>query len=125
MDLDHHTGTVRIDWHGYAPDQVAIWSDQVIAAAYEHGFNRVEFVHGATDVAARGTPGWRGDQVEGRGRVKGLLRSRLYGKHWRRWARDVREGEHRIFEGRMVVALRENPEPDPAARWPVIPPPAY
>jgi hypothetical protein len=117
--------TVRVDWHQYAPDQVEAWSDLVIEAAFVHGFRRVEFVHGATDVVARGTPGYEGEPVEGRGRIKEILRRRLYRGAWRRWVADRREGLHDISEARMVIALRENPSPDPDARWPVVPPPAY
>jgi hypothetical protein len=124
IELDHERDTVRVDWHRYAPDQVETWADQVVEAAYRHGFRHVEFVHGAVDVAARGTPGYAGE-VRGRGQIKELLRRRLYRGHWRRWAKSVREGEHALHEGRMVIALRENPDPDPRARWPVVPPPAH
>jgi hypothetical protein len=121
---------VRVDWHGYAPDQAATWADRVIEAAFRHGFQRVEFVHGAVDVGARGTPGHEapGATVSGppgRGQIKQLLRSRLYGGQWRRWVQDRREGNHRVLEGRMSIALLENQRPDRAARWPVLPPPAY
>jgi hypothetical protein len=116
---------VRVDWHQYTPDQVATWSDRVIEAAFAHGFRYVEFVHGAADVVARGTPGYGGDRVEGRGRIKDILRDRLYRGAWRRWVADRRDGLHDISEARMVIALRENPNPTSDARWPVIPPPAY
>ena len=125
MDVEPQTGTVRVDWHSYAPDQVETWADRVVEAAWRHGFSRVEFVHGSFDVAARGTPGYDGGRVSGRGRIKDILRRRLYRGQWRRWAPQVREGEHEIGEGRMVIALRHNPKPDPGARWPVIPPPAH
>ena len=122
---------MRIDWHGYAPDQVATWADRVIEAAFRHGFRCVEFVHGAVDVGARGTPGYQappggaGATVPGRGQIKQLLRSRLYGGQWRRWVQDRGEGNHVVLEGSMSIARLENPAPDPAARWPVVPPPAY
>jgi hypothetical protein len=119
------TSTVRVDWHGYALDQVETWADRVVQAAYEHGYHRVEFVHGAADVATRGTIGHDKPSVSGRGRIKDALRRRLYGNRWRRWAQGVREGNHEIAEGRMVIALLENPKPNPRARWPVVPPPAY
>jgi hypothetical protein len=125
MELDHETGTVRIDWHGYAPDQASTWADRVIESAYAHGFHYVEFVHGAADVVARGTPGYEDTDVGGRGQIKVLLRRRLYRGHWRRWAMDVREGRHEISETRMLIALRDNPRPDGKARWPVLPPPVY
>jgi hypothetical protein len=123
--VDHDSATVRVDWHGYAVDQVETWADRVVEAAYEHGFRRVEFVHGSHDVAARGTIGHAEPDVQGRGRIKDVLRRRLYGNRWRRWAESVRDGNHEIAEGRMVIAIIENPRPDPRARWPVIPPPAY
>lgn len=125
IELDHDTSTVRFDWHRYAPDQVVTWADRVIEAAFDHGFRYVEFVHGAADVAARGTPGYQGSSVEGRGRIKEILRRRLYRGHWRRWAHDVRDGVHDLSEGRMVIALRENQNPHGGGRWPVIPPPAW
>jgi hypothetical protein len=125
MEIDHDTLTVRVDWHQYAPDQVETWSDLVIEAAFAHGFRYVEFVHGASDVMARGTPGYQGDFVEGRGRIKEILRRRLYRGRWRHWVADRREGLHDVTEGRMLVALRENPTPTSDARWPVIPPTAY
>ena len=125
MEIDHDLGTVKVDWHRYAPDQVALWADKVLQAAYDHGCTTVEFVHGAPDVAARGTPGWAGGGAQGRGQVKELLRRRLYGGRWRRWAKEVRSGEHRILEGTMVIAMRENPKPNRRARWPLVPPPAY
>jgi hypothetical protein len=125
MDFDHDTGTVRVDWHGYAPDQTAAWADRVVEAAYAHGFNYVEFVHGAADVVTRGTPGYEGAGVAGRGQIKEILRRRLYRGDWRRWVADLREGRHEISETSMVVALRANPNPDKKARWPVLPPPAY
>jgi hypothetical protein len=125
MELDHDSGTVRMDWHGYAPDQAATWVDRVVEAAYTHGFHYVEFVHGGADVITRGTPGYEGMNVEGRGQIKELLRKRLYGGQWRRWVVEMREGRHEISETKMVVALRDNPRPDGKARWPVLPPPAY
>ncbi len=114
---------MRVDWHGYALDQVDTWADRVVQAAWEHGLLYVEFVHGAADVAARGTIGHDSPAIQGRGRVKDVLRKRLYRGQWRRWAEPVRAGHHRIEEGRMVIALLENPRPNPKARWPVVPPP--
>ena len=114
-----------MDWHGYAIDQVETWADRIVEAAWNHGFRCVEFVHGAADVAARGTIGHDSPSVAGRGRVKAVLRRRLYGGQWRRWAENVREGKHEIDEGRMRIALLQNPRPNPRARWPVVPPPAY
>jgi hypothetical protein len=125
MEIDYEHGALRMDWHGYTPDQVETWSDRLLEAAYLHGFVQVEFVHGAADVAARGTPGFGGEHVRGRGRIKDMLRQRLYGNRWRRWALERREGRHRIEESRMVIALRENPRPKRDARWPVLPPPAH
>ena len=125
MDIDNDSMTVRMDWHQYAPDQVETWSDLLIEAAFAHGYRYVEFVHGAADVAARGTIGHDSPAIQGRGRVKDVLRKRLYRGQWRRWAEPVRAGHHRIEEGRMVIALLENPRPNSSARWPVVPPPAY
>lgn len=125
MELDHDTGTVRVDWHGYAPDQAATWADRIVESAYAHGFRYVEFVHGAADVVARGTPGYEGSGVQGRGQIKALLRRRLYRGQWRRWALEVREGKHDISETTMLIALKDNPTPDAKVRWPVLPPPAY
>ena len=125
IELDRDTQTIRVDWHGYAVDQVETWADRIVQAAWEHGLRYVEFVHGAADVAARGTIGHDNPAVVGRGRVKDVLRKRLYRSHWRRWAEAVRDGHHRIEEGRMIVALLENPHPAPTARWPVLPPPAH
>jgi len=117
--------TVRMDWHQYAPDQVETWSDLLIEAAFAHGYRYVEFVHGAADVAARGTPGYAGGRVEGRGAIKEILRGRYHRGAWRRWVTDRREGLNRLSEGSMTLALRDNPNPDSDARWPVVPPPAY
>jgi hypothetical protein len=125
MEIDPSSETVRVDWHGYALDQVETWSDRVVQAAWEHGLRYVEFVHGAADVAAMGTIGHDSPSVAGRGRVKDVLRRRLYRGRWRRWAESVRLGNHQIDEGRMLIALLENPKPKPGARWPVVPPPAY
>jgi hypothetical protein len=125
IEIDPDTQTVRVDWHGYAIDQVETWADRIVQAAWEHGFRRVEFVHGAADVAARGTIGHDSPSVAGRGRVKDVLRRRLYRGQWRRWAESVRDGNHEIAEGRMVITLLENPRSNPKTRWPVIPPPAY
>ena len=125
IELDPDNQTVLVDWHGYAVDQVETWADRIVEAAYEHGYVQVEFVHGAADVAARGTIGHDAPNVAGRGRVKDVLRRRLYGNRWRRWVEPVRTGRHEIAEGRMVLALLENPKPSRRARWPVLPPPAF
>ena len=85
----------------------------------------MEFVHGAADVATRGTIGHDSPAIAGRGTVKAMLRRRLYAGQWRRWAEPVRAGHHLIEEGRMLVALLDNPAPKPGVRWPVVPPPAY
>jgi hypothetical protein len=53
------------------------------------------------------------------------LRKRLFGNRWHRWARERREGMHRLEEGSMTIALRENPRPAKTARWPLVPPPAH
>ena len=71
-----------------------------------------------------GHSGWDGPARPGRGTIKELLRRRLFGNRWHRWARERREGMHRLEEGSMTIALRENPRPgeagevaaDPAAR---------
>lgn len=125
MEVDPDSLTVRVDWHGYATDQVETWADRIVQAAWEHGFRHVEFVHGAADVAARGTIGHDDPSVPGRGRIKGILRRRLYRNQWRRWAEPVRNGNHQIEEGRMLIVLLENPRPRSGARWPVVPPPAH
>jgi hypothetical protein len=123
VEIDHDTGTVRMDWHGYAADQVETWADKVVEAAWVHGFDYVEFVHGAGDVTARGMPGYDGS-VAGRGRIKDILRQRFFRGRWGRWARTRAEGGHRIEESRLIIALKENPKPG-KGRWPLIPPPAY
>jgi hypothetical protein len=125
IEIDPDTQTVRVDWHGYAVDQVETWADRIVQAAWEHGLRYVEFVHGAADVAARGTIGHDSPAVAGRGRVKDMLRKRLYRGQWRHWAKSVREGHHVIAEGSMKIALLDNPRPNLRARWPVVPPPAH
>jgi hypothetical protein len=125
MDVDAHTATVRMDWHGYGLDQVETWADRIVEAAWSNGFEWVEFVHGAPDLATRGSLGWKGGSLEGRGTIKQLLRKRLFGNRWHRWARERREGMHRVEDGRMLIALRENPRPRPQARWPMVPPPLH
>jgi hypothetical protein len=125
VDIDYDTGTVRLDWHGYATDQVDAWADRIVEAAWSHGFRSVEFVHGAADISARGSRGWAGEVASGRGTTKSLLRARLYRGQWRRWVEEVRSGLNVIDEGRMVLALRDNPSPNRRARWPVLPPPAH
>jgi hypothetical protein len=112
-----------MDWHGYAADQVETWADKVVEAAWVHGFDYVEFVHGAGDVTARGMPGYDGS-VAGRGRIKDILRQRFFRGRWARWTRTRAEGGHRIEESRLIVALKDNPKPG-KGRWPMIPPPVY
>jgi hypothetical protein len=116
---------VRVDWHHYSLDQVDTWADRVVEAAWSHGYEWVEFVHGAPDVGTRGTLGWDGRAAAGRGTIKELLRRRLFGNRWHRWARDRRDGMHRLEEGSMTIALRENPQPRAKAKWPLIPPPVH
>jgi hypothetical protein len=114
-----------MDWHQYSVDQVETWADRIVQAAWEHGYSQVEFVHGAADVNTRGSLGWGGAEAAGRGTIKQILRKRLYGNRWHRWAHERRDGLHRIHEGSMLIALRENPEPKRMARWPLVPPPAH
>jgi hypothetical protein len=114
-----------MDWHQYSIDQVETWADRIVQAAWEHGFTHVEFVHGAADVNTRGSLGWAGSEAVGRGTIKQVLRKRLYGNRWHRWAYERRDGLHRIHEGSMLIALRDNPAPKRDARWPLVPPPAY
>ena len=125
MELDDHTATVRMDWHRYSLDQVDTWADRIVEAAWEHGYAYVEFVHGAPDIGTRGSFGRKDDLAGGRGTIKQLLRKRLFGNRWHRWAREMREGRHRVEEGHMLVALRENPAPAKRAKWPLIPPPVH
>lgn len=126
-----------MDWHHYSLDQVDTWADRIVEAAWTHGYEWVEFVHGAPDIGTRGSFGRRSEgaggageggatpRVAGRGTIKELLRRRLFGNRWHRWARDMRQGMHRVEEGNMVIALRENPNPAKRAKWPLIPPPAH
>jgi hypothetical protein len=125
MQIDPDTLTVRMDWHGYGLDQVETWADRIVEAGYDNGYRYVEFVHGAPDIGARGSLGWAGGNPRGRGTIKDLLRRRLFGNRWHRWAHERRDGLHRIEDGRMVIALRENPRPRGNARWPLIPPPLH
>jgi hypothetical protein len=113
-----------MDWHNYSLDQVDTWADRIVESAWAHGYEWVEFVHGAPDIATRGSFGRTGN-VGGRGTIKQLLRKRLFGNRWHRWAREMRQGMHRVEEGHMVIALRENPKPARGAKWPLIPPPAH
>jgi len=125
--------TVRVDWHGYALDQVETWADRIVESSYAHGFDYVEFVHGAGEVAARGTLGYEGDPrarsqpagPAGRGTIKDFLRKRLYGKRWERSVAERREGLHQLSEGSMKIALKDNPSPGKNASWPMLPPPAH
>jgi hypothetical protein len=125
MEIDPDASMVRVDWHHYSLDQVDTWADRVVEAAWAHGYEWVEFVHGAPDVGTRGTLGWDGRAAAGRGTIKELLRRRLFGNRWHRWARGRREGMHRLEEGSMTIALRENPRPSKGAKWPLVPPPAH
>jgi len=125
IELDPDNGTVRMDWHHYSLDQVDTWADRIVEAAFEHGFEYVEFVHGAPDVATRGSFGRMENVPDGRGTIKQLLRKRLFGNRWHRWALEMRDGRHRVEEGQMLIALRENPRPAKRAKWPLIPPPVH
>ena len=125
MDIDPDTMTVRMDWHGYGLDQVETWADRIVEAAWSNGFERVEFVHGSPGLGTRGSYGRIGGAPPGRGTIKELLRRRLFSNRWHRWARDRSEGRHEVDEGRMLIALRENPRPARQARWPLVPPPLH
>jgi hypothetical protein len=125
MDIDSDTLTVRMDWHGYGLDQVETWADRIVEAAWANGYEWVEFVHGAPDIATRGSLGRQGGPSAGRGTIKELLRRRLFGNRWHRWARERREGMHRVEDGRMLIALRKNPRPSRQAKWPLVPPPLH
>ncbi len=125
MEVDPDNGTVRMDWHHYSLDQVDTWADRIVEAAWEHGFGYVEFVHGAPDIGTRGSFGRVGQPAGGRGTIKELLRKRLFGNRWHRWARERRDGMHRVEEGHMLIALRENPRPRKNAKWPLVPPPVH
>ncbi len=134
MEIDQDNLALSVDWHGYAIDQVETWADRIVRAAYEHGFERVEFVHGAPDLASRGTLGWEGDPRRrdprgetggGRGTIKDILRKRLYGRRWSRWVSDPRDGTNAVEEGSMTLVLKVNPKPDRSAKWPMLPPPAH
>jgi hypothetical protein len=114
-----------MDWHGYGLDQVETWADRIVEAAYGNGFEYVEFVHGAPDIGARGSLGWKGTNPRGRGTIKDMLRRRLFGNRWHRWARERRDGLHRIEDGRMLIALRSNPRARERAQWPLVPPPLH
>ena len=125
MEIDPDSLTVRMDWHGYGLDQVETWADRIVEAGWENGFEHVEFVHGAPDIATRGSLEWTGSRAAGRGTIKQLLRRRLFGNRWHRWARDRREGLHHVEDGRMVIALRDNPRARRRQQWPLVPPPMY
>jgi hypothetical protein len=125
VDVDPDNLTVRVDWHGYGLDQVETWADRVVEAAWANGYRCVEFVHGSPDLAARGSLGWQGSPLEGRGTIKQLLRKRLFGNRWHRWAHERRKGLHRVEDGRMLIAVRENPRPRKTAQWPLLPPPLH
>jgi hypothetical protein len=125
MEIDPDTLTVRMDWHGYGLDQVETWADRIVEAGWANGYAYVDFVHGAPDIGTRGSLGWQGGKAQGRGTIKDLLRKRLFGNRWHRWAHERREGLHRIEDGRMLIALRENPRPSRQAKWPMVPPPLH
>jgi hypothetical protein len=125
IEIDPDKLTVRMDWHGYGLDQVETWADRIVEAAYKNGFEHVEFVHGSPGIGTRGSLGWKGGNPQGRGTIKDLLRRRLYGNRWHRWAHPRLDGLHRVEEGRMLIALRENPRPNKQAKWPLVPPPLH
>ena len=125
MEIDQDTLTVRMDWHGYGLDQAETWADRIVEAAWTNGFEHVEFVHGSPGLGVRGSFGRSGGGRPGGGTIKELLRRRLFGNRWHRWAHDRRDGLHRVDEGRMVIAVRENPRPLKQAQWPLVPPPLH
>lgn len=125
MDIDPDTLTVSMDWHGYGLDQVETWADRIVEAAWFNGFEHVEFVHGSPAFGTRGSFGRTGGAPQGRGTIKELLRRRLFGNRWHRWAHDRSAGLHEVDEGRMLIALRENPRPRRQAKWPLVPPPLH
>ena len=65
MEIDPDTLTVRMDWHGYGLDQVETWADRIVEAAWTNGFEYVEFVHGAPDIADARVAGLEGRQPRG------------------------------------------------------------
>jgi hypothetical protein len=125
VDIDPDTLTVRMDWHGYGLDQVETWADRIVEAAWSNGFEHVEFVHGSPAFGTRGSFGRTGGAGPGRGTIKELLRRRLFGNRWHRWAHDRSAGLHEVDEGRMLISLRENPQPRRQAKWPLVPPPLH
>ena len=124
MELDPDTGTVRMDWHHYSLDQVDTWADRIVEAAWSHGYEYVEFVHGAPDIGTRGS--YRAGRIGARAAAPS--RSCCAGGCSATAGIAGRGSGARgctcVEEGRMLIALRENPRPgeagevaaDPAAR---------
>ena len=125
MDIDPDTLTVRVDWHGYGLDQVETWADRIVEAAWANGFEYVEFVHGAPDIATRGSFGWKGGPAAGPGHDQAAPAQTALRKPLAPLGTERREGMHRVEDGRMLIALRDNPPPSRQAKWPLVPPPLH
>ena len=106
-----------MDWHHYSLDQVDTWADRIVEAAWEHGFEWVEFVHGAPDIGTRGSFGRRSEEPAEPARDPAGARDHqgaaapppVRQPLAPLGARACAQGMHRVEEGHMLIALRENP----------------
>jgi hypothetical protein len=110
---------VQADLHGYAKETALRFSEEVVAAAWERGAERVALVHGAKHVTSPAA-----SDATGQGRTKWALRGALSRGAFNRWAEPAKSSAHQrgAATDRLVLALKSNPRPDPGAPMPDPPP---
>lgn len=108
--MAHRTRTLTVDLHGHDVLTAVDLALRRVGEAHHNGYESVELVHGAADVA---------EPVEtGRGRIKWELRRAARSGLFDRWIDPARTWEK---AGSLVLYLRANPRARPES-WSREPP---
>ena len=115
-----------MDWHGYGLDQVETWADRIVEAAWEQRL-RVRRVRArrARHRDARVARAGRAGRPRAAARSRSCCASGCSATAGTAGRTSAATGMHRVEEGRMLIALRDNPRPSRQAKWPLVPPPLH
>jgi len=115
-------GELRLDLHGYDVHTAVDLAVACAAAAWEHGFERLTILHGASRSTSPADV-----HADGRGAIKWALRRALAEGQFDRWALPPRSARHRRGSraSETSIALMHNEDPHLEAEWPVIPQPTH
>lgn len=112
MEIDNCERRIDINLHGYSVADAIDTADEKIIEAWQNGFKKITFVHGAATSTHHFSA-----KYTGYGGIKWSLRSRLAQGDWMKYIYNRRSVKHIIGDTFMTLSLRPNSNPKNPPEW--------